>query len=77
MKLDFEFPSGLSRRQVTFWWVVSDQSDGCQRKKQQSSADRRQHRRFKLMNIRVGRRSLNHEETECRVEPAKEMIIAS
>jgi hypothetical protein len=77
MKLAFDFPPGLSRRQGTFWRFVFDQSDGCQRKEQQSSSGRQQYCQIKLMHIRVGRRSLNHEETECRVEPANEMIIAS
>ena len=49
----------------------------CLPNEQQPSEGRLQSGQIKLMNTRVGRRSLNHEKTECRVEPANEMIIAS
>jgi hypothetical protein len=77
MKLDFDFRQACSDVKEHSGVLSPTSQTVVSQKRQQPSSGRHQYCQIKLMSIRVGRRSLNHEKTECRVEPANEMIIAS
>jgi hypothetical protein len=77
MKLDFDFGQACPDGKEHSGDLSSTSQTAVSEKSNSPSAGRHQYCQNKLMNIRVGRRSLNHEKTECRVEPANEMIIAS